>query len=699
MAETSEVHLHFLDYWRVIKNRWGIIMLTFLLVVVTSYITTYFLPREYFSKVTIEVKPDDYGTQIFSPEKLHDSGDPRFATTQFQILQHKEILYPVIDELKLTEKWGFSGQKEQAFFKLLRMMDLREVRNTNLLEIGIYSTEPAEAANIANTIAVVYQKKRRDDQGQIIQQGLAELRGEVAKQRLAVQQASDEATKIRLRDNIVDLNPETIENVPLTENTDFTSSETQLTEARLRADELKTQLAQIEKMRPEELITSLTLLNIDDPTVRKILPLYQDTVSEIVRLVNSGLGDRHPRIISLRAQKELYSKQLTDQIEALRQSLASRLQIAESSLNLRQKNFDEMRKKAQDAKTLSMDYVVAKNNYINQKKILDSAESRLQTETMQFHMSFFPAKIWEQAEQALAPSRPNVPMYMAIAVMVGLIWGVGLAFFLEYLDTSVKTLADVEKFIGVPVLAVVPKIGGLLYKMEGRPPDAETYRTLRTNIEFHKTAPDANTITIISGGPSEGKSTTLSNLAYVCASSGSNVLIVDADLRRPSQSKFLDVENDIGLVNYVNGEVEFEDILRPTSVPNISLIPSGPVPSDPVSILHSHRMAELIAKAKAHFDLVLFDSPPILGLSDGAVLSSLVEITLMVVQHRRFPRSALLRVKQAVLNVGGNLAGVVLNKVDTRDDANYYYYTSYYNYYGGTRPSGKDRAKKSEVEI
>lgn len=121
MAETGEVQLHFLDYWRVIRNRWGIILLTFLLVVVTSFITTYFLPKEYFSRVIIEVKSDDFGLSIFSTDKIHDTQDVRFTPTQLQVLQSKEILYPVIDELKLTDKWMIGGQKlprEQAFLKL-----------------------------------------------------------------------------------------------------------------------------------------------------------------------------------------------------------------------------------------------------------------------------------------------------------------------------------------------------------------------------------------------------------------------------------------------------------------------------------------------------------------------------------------------------------------------------------------------------
>ncbi len=286
---------------------------------------------------------------------------------------------------------------------------------------------------------------------------------------------------------------------------------------------------------------------------------------------------------------------------------------------------------------------------------------------------------------------------MALAVLVGLILGVGLAFFIEYLDTSVKTLDDVERFLGIPVLAVIPKNVPLLIKQEGDSPDAEAYRILRTNIEFNRKDPDANTITVISGGPGEGKSTTLNNLAFTCAQSGYRVLVVDTDLRRPAQHRFFDVDNSVGLTNYLTSTMSLEEIMIKTQVENLSFIPSGTLPSDAVGILNSQRMADLIQRVKRSYDLVFFDSPPVLGVSDGSVLASEVDITVMVVQHRRFPRSMLQRVKQTVLNVGGNLLGVVLNNVDTRHDQGYQYYTQYYDYYTHRQESGAVAPKASEA--
>lgn len=705
MAESGEVQLHFLDYWRVIKNRWGIIALTFLLVVVTTYITTSFMPKGYTSTVIIEVKPDNFGLHIFPGESGLGMADSHFVDNQFVILQSKEILYPVIDSLGLVEKWSQGSPvaitKDAAYTRLRGMMQgLRQLRNTDMLQISVESNEPQEAADIANTVAVLYQKRRIEDQSKLINQNLAELTDEIEKQRKKVDEAAADAARIRIRDGIIDTNPDSSEATDFPPSRNLLVEEGKLNEAKQSLQALKSQMDKIDAMSPDDLLSVMAQLGLTDANGQQAMNNLRDGKAEELRLRKLGLGDNHPRVQSQIAAEEISKKQVDDSVKSAKGGLQNKVSIAQDVVDKQQKVYDDAKKEVQDFKGKVQEYIAAKENYINAKKLLDAAEQRLETVKMEMKISQKPAEIWETAEPAHAPSSPHVTYFLLGGIVAGLGLGIGLAFFLEYLDTSVKTLADVEKFIGVSVLAVVPKIGGLVHKSDGgRSPDAETYRTLRTNIDFHKPSPDANTITVISGGPGEGKSTTLCNLAVICANAGSNVLVVDADLRRPTQHKFFDMDGSVGLVNYVNGEKEFEEVIQPTGVENLWLIPAGPSTKDPVAVLNSHRVLELIQRAKTQFDVVLFDSPPILGLSDGAVLSSAVEMTVMVVQHRRFPRASLLRVKQAVLNVGGNLTGVVLNRVDTRDDQNYYYYTSYYDYYSPTQDRDREKEAQSGVEL
>ena len=192
------------------------------------------------------------------------------------------------------------------------------------------------------------------------------------------------------------------------------------------------------------------------------------------------------------------------------------------------------------------------------------------------------------------------------------------------------------------------------HKQSGMSPDAEAYRILRTNIEFNRKNPENNSITVVSGGAGEGKSTTLVNLAYVCAQGGYTTLMIDADLRRPRLHTFFDINNSVGLTNYLTTDVALEDVILQTPVDNLYFMPSGILPADAAGILNSRRMSELLQDVKQRFDLVLVDSPPILGVSDAAVLASEVDLTMVVVQHRKLPRNMLMRVKQAEQRKEGN---------------------------------------------
>ncbi len=703
-SRAQEAKLHFLDYWRVIRLRLPIIVLAFLLVVVTAGVTTYFLPRQYQSNVIIEVEQNEQKIRIFSEGFQGGMGmDPRFATTQFQIIQRKEMLYPVIDALNLVQKWSQEygiRSKEQAYFKLRGMIDVREVRNTNLLQISVESTDPQEASDLANTIAQEYQRKRIDEQQKMLTRSLSTLEDEVAKQRTKVQQASDDMSRIRTELGITDLNPDSMEDPMQAQEKILLDQEAITSEARIKAASLRTKYEQIEKLSGDDLMRSLPTLEIQDQTISQILPQYQEISSELARSMQSGLGARHPNILSLRAKKDTYEKQLTDQINSIRRTLAANLEITDKSVTGMEQQLEQARLSQREAKTRNVEYARAKNNYIQAKKVLEAAELRLSTETMQRSMPMSPARIWERAEPASAPSKPKVLLNMALAVVVGLIVGVGLAFFLEYLDTSVKTMEDVENFLQVPVLAVVPKDIKLLLENPDATADAEAYRILRTNVEFNRKSSDANTLTFVSGGAGEGKSTTLANLAYTFAQGGYNTLVVDADLRRPTQHRFFGVDGDRGLTDFLTTDIDLEDVVQTTQLPNLFILPSGKLPFDAVGVLNSQRMMDLIAQVKNRFDIVFFDSPPILGVSDASVLVRAVDLTVVVVQHRRFPRAMLQRVKQAVINVGGNILGVVLNNVDVRHDQYYEYYTAYYTYYRAPREraEGGEASKEKDTK-
>jgi len=689
-SDGGELQLHFLDYWRVIRVRMPLIILIFLLVVITAGVATYFMPKQYMSTATMQIKQYEIAIQLFNPTQGESSG-ARFIPTQFEIIQQKEMLYPVIDALGLEQKWGVRN-KGDAYGRLRGMINLREIRGTELIQIGVTGIDRKEVMEIANAVAEEYQRKRVGDQQQWVNKSLSQLQQEVDKQRAKVEDLRTEMTRIRTELNIQDLGSDNTEEAQQADTQILMQVEAQVSSERSRLASLRAKDEQLRAMTDDQVMRSMPALELSDATIAQTLPQYQEAISEEARMLKSGLGPNHPNVQSLRAKKDAMWSQLQSQIQVLRKTLEANAKIAEESLKNLDERLEDARNDQQDSKTRSVTYYDAKNNFVQAKRLLEVAETRLQTETFQRSMPQQPVTIWERAEISDFPVKPNVWLNMALGVVVGLVFGVGLAFFIEYLDTSVKTMEDVESFLQVPVLAVVPKNISMLLNEPPDNPDAEAYRIMRTNIEFNRKNPDANTITIISGGTGEGKSTTMANIAFTFARGGYSTLIVDADLRRPSQHRIFGLGNETGLTDYLTKDIELEEVVIQTKVDNLFLLTSGKLPSDAVGILNSQRMVEFIEEVKSRFDIIFFDSPPILGVSDASVLSSAVDLTIIVVQHRRFPRAMLQRVKQAILNVGGNILGVVLNNVDVRHDQHYEYYTSYYNYYY-QKPT-RDQARK-----
>ncbi len=699
MAQTEEVKLHFLDYWRVIRVRWVLILLAFLLVVITAAVVTYFQPRQYQSSVFIEVKSMAENPRMFGGDGLSAPyHDPQLAPTVYQVIQRTGILYPVIEDLKLQDKWAHEGNRptrEQAYNILRGQLNVDEVRNTDLLQISVLDTDPQEAANIANKIVAVYQEKRVQEEREILNRAVSTMNEEVAKEDKRVEEAAAEVARIRDEEHIVDLNPEGTEDTVSSANTNVLKQEGEVNDAETKVSTLQAKLQQTENLKGEDLMRMMPTLDIQDPTIQKILPNYQEAVAQEAQLLNSGLGENHPKVKALRATKAVYIRQLEQQVSSVRDALQRNLNSAKETRDQLKSRLTTINEEQVTSKNLSANYTKAKNTYIKEKSLRDGARLRAQTQTMEMAMPRQAVSVKQVAEPPSYAARPRVALNMALGALVGLALGIGLAFFIEYLDTSVKTMEDVETLLGVPVLAIIPRNIKLLHQEAGDTPDAEAYRILRTNIEFNRKSPDANTISLVSGGPGEGKSTTLANLAFISAQGGYSTLIVDADLRRPVQHSLFDIDNQVGLTNYLTTDMPLEDAIVRTSVENLSLLPSGILPSDAVGILNSQRMSDLIAELKTRYDIVFFDSPPMLGVSDASVLASEVDQTIIVVQHRRFPRAMLTRVKQAIIGVGGTVLGVVLNNVDLKHDQNYYYYTSYYGYY---QPRGDQKKKTGRRE-
>jgi succinoglycan biosynthesis transport protein ExoP len=285
-----------------------------------------------------------------------------------------------------------------------------------------------------------------------------------------------------------------------------------------------------------------------------------------------------------------------------------------------------------------------------------------------------------------APISPNKPRNLAIGAILGLLLGLGIAFYLEVFDRTVQNHEDAERYLKLPVLASLfwvkagEKIRNPFTLTFDHPSSAESemFRTLRTNIKFSRPDGAVGAILLTSSGPDEGKSTISSNLGITLASAMKRTVIVDADFRKPKQHRVFGLKSGPGLVEALVGEAELDAVIQPTRVKNLSVIARGSNPPNPAELLDSDRMREVVRQLRERFDLVIFDSPPVGSVSDALILAAQVDGTVLVVEAGKFEAGFVLRAKEQIEKAQGRILGVVINK--TKRERLGYYYQQYYGH-------------------
>ena len=402
------------------------------------------------------------------------------------------------------------------------------------------------------------------------------------------------------------------------------------------------------------------------------------------------LAEGHARVMAVQGERAELEDQLTE--------------AANASLGVVQERLAQLSSEDQDLRVQQARFPELEGTLENLE-----AQRRLDADSYQFIQSqLYQAQIGERAaapyveildESTYAfPISGRGTVNVFLGALLGLILGVGAAFFLEYLDRTVRTSSDVESLLGIPVLGVIPRLRRLdgvsdeanamqgkglplVVAMDPLDPAAEAYRNLRMNLMFMSTTDEPiRTILFSSPGPSEGKSTTAVNFAVMLAQQGQRVLMIDADLRRPSLHRALDVLREPGLTNLLIGDAEPRETVRPNVLPNLDFLPSGPFPPNPSELLNSSTMVRILEEFEGRYDQIIIDSPPVLAVTDAAILAVHTDGAVIVLRSGETEQRAAERSVDQLRRLGVRVFGAVLNEVTAANPDESYYLQYYYSY-------------------
>jgi len=681
----QETKLHFLDYWRIIRIRKTVILAVFLLVVITATLVTFILPESYSSTARIKVERDQSDI-TFSEMRNWNAYDPFFIQTEFETILSERVLGKVVADLNLDEEWGKkynNGARlrtPDTLAMLKNQINLQPVRNTSFLEIRVFRENPEEAKTLANAIAQAYKDYRLEQRKELSMGGILALEARVKEHQVRIRDAQTNVDYLRQDLNISDVAASEVGPSMLMSAEAYRKLEALRIETEATFMREQTLVDRLTNLPPDQLVQALPTA-APDTLLNSLLEQLNFADQKLI-LVQKEYGPEHPEVIKAVSLRDELRTKVTARVQGIVIGLTERMAAIQVGL-------EKLKTEVESAKQVDIKNAAKSRPYFEANRKLEELqrfgqilEMKIASERIEISLpKTTMVEIMDSAVAGTRPVRPNKPLNIALGIIIGLVVGVGLAFFIEYLDTSVKTIDDVERSLQSPVLGVIPQNVGLILEEGVDSPHAEAYRVLRTNLLFSRKDDKLNTVAVVSAGAGEGKSTTVFNLASVFAQSRHRTLIVDSDLRRPTLHKMMRVSNSLGLTNFLLKQNTLEEVIQTTDLPTLDFLASGKLPSSSLGILSSAQMKDLITELKRRYDFVFFDSPPIMGVSDASILASEVDMTLQVIQYRRYPQPMNIRAKQLIEKVGGNLVGIVLNNINMSQDESYYYYSGYYHDY------------------
>jgi capsular exopolysaccharide synthesis family protein len=702
------------SYWHIlVRRRW--IIVTVMAVLVTLVAIASFKKKPiYRATAAVEVDSETPQVQTLNDSYQQFPMDQDFLRTQLQVLKTDNLAWRTVEGLKLGENPSFSpgdeknnnndpNYSEQRKMQLIRQfqgslaVDL--VPGSRIVQVSFESTDPALAANIANTLVDNYLDYNFREKYDATRQASGRMEQQLDELKANVERSQQELVDYQRKHAIVDV-----------------SDKQSVVEQRL--GELSTQLttAQSDRIQKE------ALYNQVQSNPEKVASLAQNELLQRLEEQQAGLkkeyvealsqyGPTFPKVARLQKQVDAYQSMIDVErnrvVDRLRRDYASavaRESLLTQAVSRQKGELGEFNK-------LLVQQNILKGDFETNQKLYERLLDHLKDATVSAGLKSTNIHLVDTALVPSYPVRPKKLLNIALALLAGLIMGVSLAFLQESLDHSFKSIEEVEVLLSVPALAMVPikrapgrplrqsgnGKGRLLAAMNGNlglevlnhatSPVAESFRSLRTSTLLSMAMRPPQTILVTSSKAGEGKTTTAVNLALALAQQHGDVLIIDCDMRNPGVARVLSVDGEIGLSTVLTGRDNLDACLqRFSGLSNLWALTTGPLPPNPAELLSSPRMVEILRELQTRFRHIVIDSPPLLLVTDATVLSAMADGVILVVQAGLTPRRAVVRAYRMLHWAGAKTLGVVLNKVDLRFDE---YYGAYYS---GDH-SGRDRVK------
>jgi capsular exopolysaccharide synthesis family protein len=736
VQEEKEVHLR--DYWKVIwKRRWTVLAL-FLIVLITTAIVTFTAKPIYRGTTSIQINKEYPQMVDFKEIFSVNMWDLDYYQTQYKILESRTLAKRVIQALKLSEHLEFqprpltpfqqwksnilkpiSGllappkknvasekdpsedKKETALInQFLGKLKVEPIRNSRLVKVHFDSNYPDLSAQVPNILAEHYIQQTVENRFLATEQVKEWLTKQLEDLKAKVERADEALQAFGSKHDIISLDEK--ENVTMQRLTELNETLTRAESERMTKEALYKQT----KDKDFDALPSI----LENKLIMDLKQAYIQLEAQYMKL-SETFKPEYPEMVRLKNQMQTLQKRIGAETNKVIAGIKADYESSLRRESLVRQAFQQQKAKVMEMQEQGIQYNILKREADTNKELYKGLLQRMKEAGVSAGLTISNIQVVDKAEIPTGPYKPNKKLNLLLAAVVGLFLGIGLAFFFEYLDNTVKTPEEVEQLIRLPSFGMVPEISYERKKRlekascpvelvtHGHPKSilSEAYRNIRTSILLSFSEKPPKKIVITSPNPSEGKTTTVINTAIALSQTGAHVLIIDGDMRHPRVHRIFNEENGAGLSNFLSGNAPIESVIKKTEVPNLYYIPSGPIPPNPSELIGSKLFKVMMDSLGKKFDHIILDSPPTLGFADSVILSTSVDGVVLVVLGGKTPRETLQRAKEVLHQVNAKILGVVINRVDIhRSDYGYYYYR--YHYYYGKDGKKKEIPYSSEEE-